>query len=105
MFQRSGMKHHLRTVLGEGTHDRHRIPDVTQHKAPVIQQGTPLDRQLNRVQRRFIPIEHDETGGHKFRYLPAELRSNRPACPCYKNSSSRQITGNEIDSSVHYPAT
>ena len=62
VLQRSGVEHDLRLELLEDLPDAARVADVGQHRPVGVQQRAPVQGQLHRVQRRLVPVQHDQLG-------------------------------------------
>ncbi|MNC87430.1 hypothetical protein D3C83_31580 [compost metagenome] len=79
MLVRGGVKHNFRRFLGENLPDRALVFDVGQGSDPAEPGVQALQFHLDVVERAFVLIEQDETGGIVTGHLPAELGTDGSA--------------------------
>ena len=97
MLQRGGVEDDLRPASLEQLLHEPFVADVPELDVVGVEQGTPLDGELETVQRRLVPVEHDHLGRVEAGDLPAQLGSDGPAGTRDQHPATGQVVGHAGD--------
>ena len=100
VLERRGVEHHVGASRHEHPVQRHGVPDVAQDDAAVVQQRPPRQRQLDRMQGRLVPVEHDQLSGTEPGDLPAQLRADGASGTGHQDPLPGQVVGDRGDVGV-----
>src|ERR1700724_3871941 len=71
MLQRGGMEYNMRSVLSEQVEQALTISNIDQDEIGRVKQCSPVEHQLEAVECRLVPVDHDELPWSKRRDLAA----------------------------------
>ncbi len=97
MLQRGGVERHLRPVLGEDRVYAGRVADVGKHDVRGVQEPLAVDRQLDGVQCRLVPVEQHQLTGAVLVDLSSQLRADRATGSGDEHDPVGQVAGDLAD--------
>ena len=100
VFEGGGVEHHLGAMLGEHFDHAVRVPDVGHDEVAIVEQGPPLQPQLQAVERGLVPVEHDELVGSEAGELVTQLGADRAAGAGDQHAPTSQVAGDGLDVGV-----
>ncbi len=104
VLQRSGVEHHLGSMDGEHLVHALGVAQVGDDEVGIVEQRPAFERGLRRMQRRFVPVQHDQFGRSEEVDLPAELAVDRATGPGDQHPLAGHVAGHRLQIGVDLPA-
>ena len=104
VLERRGMEHDVGPEPLEDLPDPARVADVGQHGLLGIEQGPPVQRELDRVQGRLVAVQHDQLRGPELVQLAAELGADGAARAGHQDPLARDVLADRGHVGGHRPA-
>jgi hypothetical protein len=95
------VEYDLGAALLEDQGDCTSVPDVGEDHVGRVEQGTAVDRELRRVQRGLVAVEHQQLRGTVPVDLPAQLRADRAAGTGDEHAPSGEIPADHREVDLH----
>ena len=104
VLERRRVEDHLGTSRREDLVQSSAVPDVAQDDLVGVEQGPPVDRQLDRVEGRLVAVEHHQLGRFEAVDLAAQLRADRAAGSGHQDATAGEVVGDRLDVGVELVA-
>ena len=104
MLEGGGVEDDVGAALGEDAPQAGGVADVGQHHVGRVEQGPAVHEKLGAVQRRLVPVEHDQLAGAEAGDLAAQLRADGASRAGDQHAAVGEVPGDRLDVGVHLGA-